>query len=150
MIKSILTFLTLTLFSLSVFATEPPTDSASMFDCAVYSGLGKLPNQKTYITAGLFLYDKEHGVKAYHNWANSEAGASWIQSRKQDIVNEINSWGVDGKDATLANFREKVKDCDTRYGMINQKTNLKDIGIELGYIPKPAEGELPSFLQEQK
>jgi len=129
---------------MSAFAAAPPTDSAAMFECAVYSSVGKLPNSKTYITAGLFLYDKEHGVKAYHDWSKTKAGTDWILGRKQDVVDEMNEWGKEGKEATLAKFKEKVDGCDIRYGLINKKTNLKQLGVELGYIKDPMAGELPN------
>ena len=143
MIKSILTFLTLTLITLSVFAKEPPIDSASMFDCAVYSGMAKMDNQKTYITAGIFLYDNANGVKAWSTWSNSPEGLTWINSRKATTVAEINEWGVEGKEVTMTNFLEKVQGCDIRYGIIDKKSNLRLMGMKLGYIKDPMAGELP-------
>lgn len=134
MFKSLWLFTVITLSSMSVFATEPPTDSTAMFDCAVYSGLAKLDNQKTYITAGIFLYDNEHGKKAWSTWSNSPAGATWINTRKAAVVGEINEWGLEGEAATIANFQQKVKGCDIRYGIIDSKTDLKAMGKKLGYI----------------
>ncbi len=146
MIKSLMTFIVLTLVSLSVFAQEPlgldlepNVNSAAMFDWALKASAGKLDTQKAYIIAGIILYDNDFGKGSYKRWAETMVGTTWSNRRKLALAKLIEEWKDEGPDGLKTNYRAAIQACATRYSIVDKQTDMLKLGIKLGYITPPAE-----------